>query len=76
MCQADLPPGARSVPHDHVGDGVEDMDAVIAGGGRVVVDGEAVPVGPGTFLAVTPESVRYVEAGDGGLVYIAVCAPA
>jgi hypothetical protein len=41
-----------------------------------VVDGDDVQVGPGTFVAVTPDSVRYVEAGEEGLVYIAVCAPA
>jgi mannose-6-phosphate isomerase-like protein (cupin superfamily) len=46
---------------------------VIGGSGKVVVDGEDVPVWPGVFVAVTPNSTRYVQAGDAGLVYIAVC---
>jgi quercetin dioxygenase-like cupin family protein len=71
--QVDLPPFARSTPHDHGADGVEDMCAVIAGTGTVVVDGEAVPVESGAFVSVTPDALRHVEAGDAGLVYIAVC---
>ena len=41
----------------------------------VVGDGEQVPVAPGDFIAVTPEFQRHVRAGDGGLVFIAACAP-
>lgn len=73
--QVELPPGAQSVLHDHVGDKAEDLYAVIGGSGKVVVDGEDVPVWPGVFVAVTPDSTRYVQAGDAGLIYIAVCAP-
>jgi uncharacterized cupin superfamily protein len=72
--QVELPPFARSEPHDHADDGVEDMYAVIAGDGAVVVDDEAVPVEPGMFVAVTADCTRYVEAGERGLTYIAVCA--
>jgi uncharacterized cupin superfamily protein len=71
--QVELPPFARSTAHDHAQDGVEDMYAVIAGGGRVVVDDSGVAIEPGMFVAITPESTRYVEAGEHGLVYIAVC---
>jgi hypothetical protein len=31
------------------------------------------PVQTGTFVAVTADSSRYIQAGDAGLVYIAVC---
>jgi mannose-6-phosphate isomerase-like protein (cupin superfamily) len=48
--------------------------AIIRGHGTVVVDAEEVPVGPGQFIAVTPDSMRHVRAGDDGLVFIAVCA--
>lgn len=75
LYQVELPPGARSVEHDHADDRAEDVYAVIAGTGTVVADGEEIPVAPGTFVAVTPESRRYVRAGEAGLVYIAVCAP-
>ena len=49
---------------------------MLRGTGTVVVDEEEVPVGPGQFIAVTPDSTRHVRAGDSGLVFIAVCAPA
>jgi mannose-6-phosphate isomerase-like protein (cupin superfamily) len=49
--------------------------AAIHGTGTVIVDGEEVPLGPGRFIAVTPDSARHVRAGDDGLVLIAVCAP-
>jgi uncharacterized cupin superfamily protein len=72
--QVELPPGAETVRHDHLADRAEDVYAVVGGTGTVVVDGEEVPVGPGQFIAVTPDSARHVRAGDDGLVFIAVCA--
>lgn len=72
--QVELPPGAETVRHDHLKDGAEDVYAVIKGTGTVVVAGREIPVGPGQFIAVTAESARHVRAGDGGLVFIAVCA--
>ena len=71
--QVELPPRAHSVEHDHSDDGAEDMYAVIQGTGHLAVDGENVPVSPGTFVAVTADSTRYIHAGATGLVYIAVC---
>lgn len=72
--QVELPAGALTVQHDHLHDGAEDVYAVLRGNGAVVVDGVDVPVGPGHFVAVTPESTRQVRAGASGLVFIAVCA--
>jgi mannose-6-phosphate isomerase-like protein (cupin superfamily) len=60
--------------HDHPDDGAEDVYAIVHGTGSVVVDGQEVPVRPGQFVAVTPDSARQVRAGDSGLVFIAVCA--
>jgi mannose-6-phosphate isomerase-like protein (cupin superfamily) len=62
-------------PHGHREDRAEDVYAAIHGTGTVIVDGEEVPLGPGRFIAVTPDSARHVRAGDDGLVFIAVCAP-
>ncbi len=75
LYQVELPGGAETVPHDHHDDGAEDAYAVIRGTGVVVVDDHEVPLGPGDFIAVTPESTRHVRADDGGLVFIAMCAP-
>jgi uncharacterized cupin superfamily protein len=72
--QVELPPGAETVRHNHADDGAEDVYAVLYGTGTVVVDGQVVPVAPGQFIAVSPESVRHVRAGDSGLILIAVCA--
>jgi uncharacterized cupin superfamily protein len=72
--QVELPPGAETVRHDHLDDRAEDVYAVISGTGTVIVDDDLVPIGPGDFIAVTPESARHVRAGDDGLVFIAVCA--
>jgi uncharacterized cupin superfamily protein len=74
LYQVELPPGAQTVSHDHRDDRAEDVYAVVRGTGVVIVDDEEVLVGPGHFIAVTPESTRQVRAGDAGLVFIAVCA--
>ena len=71
--QIELPPSAETVAHDHVDDGAEDVYAVIAGSGAVIVDGEEVAVRPGMFVAVDQASTRSVRAGPDGLAYIAVC---
>ena len=71
--QVELPPDAQTVPHDHADDRAEDVYAAIRGSGVVVVDGEEVPISPGRFIAVTPESTRHVRAGYDGLAFIAIC---
>jgi mannose-6-phosphate isomerase-like protein (cupin superfamily) len=48
--------------------------AIVHGTGAVIVDGQQVPARPGQFIAVTPDSVRHVRAGDSGVVFIAICA--
>jgi quercetin dioxygenase-like cupin family protein len=77
LYQVELPAGAETVAHNHLADGAEDAYAVLrgTGTGTVIIDDREVPVVPGDFIAVTPESTRRVRAGEGGLVFIAVCAP-
>jgi uncharacterized cupin superfamily protein len=71
--QVELPPGAETVAHDHAEDGAEDVYAMIAGSGAVIVDGKEVAVRPGMFVAVDKDSTRQVRAGPDGLAFIAVC---
>jgi uncharacterized cupin superfamily protein len=71
--QVELPPGAETVAHDHTDDGAEDVYAVIEGTGVVIVDEDEVPIAPGRFIAVTPDSKRHVRAGEDGLTFIAIC---
>lgn len=73
MYQVELPPGASTVPHDHLRDGVEDAYAIVRGGGWLVVDDKRVPVKAGHFVAVTKESSRFIVAGERGCVLVAVC---
>jgi uncharacterized cupin superfamily protein len=73
LYQIELPPGGETVRHDHLDDQAEDVYAIVGGTGTVVIDDQEVRVGPGEFIAVTPESARHVCAGDGGLIFIAVC---
>ena len=75
LYQVELPPAAETVCHDHTDDGAEDAYAILRGSGVVVVDDREVPVSLGDFIAVTPESTRYVRAGTEGLIFIAKCAP-
>ena len=75
LYQVELPAGAETVRHDHRDDQAQDAYAVLRGSGVVIVDEQAVPVGPGDFIAVTPEATRQVRANEEGLVFIAVCAP-
>jgi uncharacterized cupin superfamily protein len=75
LYQVELPAGQETVRHNHLDDGAEDAYAVVQGDGVVVVDDREVAVRPGDFIAVTPESDRYVRASDSGLVFIAICAP-
>jgi uncharacterized cupin superfamily protein len=74
LYQIELPSGEATVAHDHRDDRAEDAYAILRGSGVVIVDGEEMPVVPGDFVAVTPESTRQVRAGEDGLVLIAVCA--
>lgn len=72
--QIELPPGAETVRHNHADDGAEDVYGVLHGTGTVIVDAQDVPIGPGQFIAVTPDADRHIRAGDSGLILIAVCA--
>ncbi|MFW6773361.1 cupin domain-containing protein [Nocardioides sp. CPCC 205120] len=72
--QVELPAGERTVPHDHLDDGAEDVYAVVRGSGWVVVDDEPTPIGVGDFVSVSKEATRYVIAGDEGCDLIAICA--
>ncbi|MDJ0104930.1 cupin [Rhodococcus erythropolis] len=74
--QVELPPDAETVPHDHVDDRNDDVYAITAGEGWLIVDGEATPVEPGQFISVDMPHTRYLRAGPKGLTFIAVCAEA
>lgn len=72
--QVELPPGAETVPHDHIDDRNDDVYAIIAGHGWLVIDDEPTPIKPGQFVSVDLHHTRHLRAGPHGLTVIAVCA--
>jgi mannose-6-phosphate isomerase-like protein (cupin superfamily) len=53
----------------------EEAYIVIAGSGRMLLDGEVVELRPWDAVRVAPEVVRALEAGPDGLEFIAVGGP-
>lgn len=72
--QVELPPGAETVPHDHLDDCNDDVYAIIAGDGWIVIDEQLIPVTPGQFVSVELHNRRHLRAGPRGLTVIAICA--
>lgn len=72
--QVELPPGAETVPHDHLDDRNDDVYAVIAGDGWIIIDDHTFPLRPGQFVSVELHHHRHLRAGSRGLTVVAVCA--
>jgi uncharacterized cupin superfamily protein len=74
--QEDWPPNAEEYPdHDHSEDGQEEVYYVLAGGGRIVVDGDEVELRPGRYILVSADAKRKVHPGDEGVKLIIVGSP-
>ena len=74
--QEELPPNGDGYPeHDHAEDGQEEVFYVLAGAGKMVVDGEDVELKPGRYVFVEPGSKRKILPGDEGLRMICVGSP-
>ncbi|MGW6036158.1 cupin [Gordonia terrae] len=64
--QVELPPGAETVDHDHIDDRNDDVYAVIAGSGWVVVDDEPTPIAPGrSSPSICRPAVAYAPGPTG-----------
>ena len=66
----ELPPGAQGREHDHAHDGHEEVYVVVRGSGVMRVDGDDVPLKPGVFVRVDPETTRMPVAGDEGVAFV------
>jgi quercetin dioxygenase-like cupin family protein len=71
----ELQPGAEGREHDEATSRQEEVSVVIAGSGHWRVDGEDVPVSPGTFIRFDPDSTRCPVAGADGLTFVSVGCP-
>jgi len=73
--QMTFAPGGAGSLHDESATGQEEVYLVLAGGGTMAVDGEEVPLRPGSYVFVPPGTERQVRAGDDGLSYVCVGSP-
>ncbi len=58
--------------HDHSEDEHEEVYAVLRGSGDWIIDGDRVPVDPGTIVRIAPSSRRKLEPGPGGIRVLAL----
>jgi uncharacterized cupin superfamily protein len=70
--QIDFPPGAEGREHSEQDGGQQELYIILAGSGTMRVDGEDVPLVPGRWLVVEPESTRMPTAGPDGMTMIMV----
>ena len=68
----ELPPGAEGLEHDESETQQEEVNVIIRGTGTYRIDGEEVPVEPGTFFRFDPDTIRQIVAGPNGLTMLAV----
>ena len=68
----ELPPNAEGREHDEQESQQEEVNVVIAGGGRWRIDGDEVEVTRGTVLRFDPETTRCPIAGPDGMTFLAV----
>jgi hypothetical protein len=71
----ELPAGVEGLEHDETSTGQEEVMVVVAGSGRLRVDGDEVELLPGRFVRLSPEAVRCPVAGEGGLTFLTFGAP-
>ena len=70
-----IPAACHSRPHYHPV--AEETYYILAGEGRMVVDGREMRLVPGDALLIQPPEVHQIfNDGEGDLEFIAVCAPA
>ena len=59
------PNSRQSFAHRHAG--AEEINVVLSGHGRIMLDDEVVDIGPMDAIRVAPRVIRAFEAGDDGL---------
>jgi quercetin dioxygenase-like cupin family protein len=72
MNQFDNEPGQPGKEHDERESGQEEIYTALKGSGVLRVDGEEIPLEPGSYVLVEPGSTRQVITGPGGLSYLVV----
>ncbi len=65
----------RRTPAQREESGQEEVNLIVRGSGRYVIDGEEVPIREGDVFRFDPETTRGPKAGPDGLTMVAVGAP-
>jgi mannose-6-phosphate isomerase-like protein (cupin superfamily) len=74
LAEARLRPGATTTPHYHPK--TEEIYYILAGHGRMRIETETAPVGPGDAIAISPGLTHAItNTGDETLVFLCCCAP-
>lgn len=74
LAEARVPPGKSTTPHYHPR--TEEIYYILAGSGRMTIDGESRDVGPGDAIAIPPGAVHTITAtSDVALRFLCCCAP-
>ncbi len=68
----ELPPNAEGREHTEEATQQEEVNIIIRGDGVYRVDGEDIPVRPGSVLRFDPETTRVPVAGSEGMTMIAI----
>ncbi|HSV72473.1 MAG TPA: cupin domain-containing protein [Chthonomonadales bacterium] len=75
LAEATLPPGCATTPHAHPI--AEEIYYVLAGHGRMTMEGEVRSVGQGDGIAIPPGAVHTLaNTGASDLVFLCCCVPA
>ncbi len=68
----ELPPNAEGREHTEEATQQEEVNIIVRGDGVYRVDGEDIPVRPGSVLRFDPETTRVPVAGSEGMTMIAI----
>jgi mannose-6-phosphate isomerase-like protein (cupin superfamily) len=71
-----MPAGFAGPTHDERETHHDEVYVVLEGSGTATIDGVAVAITAGDYLLIAPASTREIRAGDDGLRFIAIGAPA
>jgi mannose-6-phosphate isomerase-like protein (cupin superfamily) len=70
-----LGPGVQGIEHDETESSQEEVMFVVAGSGRLRVDGDEIDLKPGRFVRLDPSALRQPVAGPDGLTYVTFGSP-
>ncbi len=71
----ELAPDAHGVEHDETESSQEEVMFVVAGSGRLRIDGDELELKPGRFVRLDPSAVRSPFAGPDGLTFVTFGSP-